>query len=113
MTFAEHERRLDAPVVGPDGKPNGTQRSALAALAKGGNAGAAKTLALHPCPPVFRSLYRHFQSLALWRTATGMGPAPLTLHDVEAYERRFAVRFRPGFLDLLKRLDAIALSQVG
>ncbi len=110
MAFAEHEHRLGAPVTHPDGKDAGTQRSHLLAAAEAGNVAARRTLDAHPCPAVFRSLYRHFQTLSLWRSAGGMGPSPLTLHDVAAYEARYGVRFFPGELDLLKRLDAIALT---
>jgi hypothetical protein len=107
VAFAEHQRRLDQRVEGAaDG---GTQRAHLAAAAAAGNAGARRTLALHPCPPVFRALWRHFQTLSLWRGASGMGPSPLTLHDVREYETRFGCAFLPGELLLLKRLDSITL----
>lgn len=107
MAFAEHQRRLDRPVEGAaDGA---TQRAHLVAAAKAGSDGARRTLAMHPCPPVFRDLWRHFQSLSLWRGASGMGPSPLTLHDVREYEARFGRTFLPGELLLLKRLDSITL----
>lgn len=61
-------------------------------------------------PRAFRAVWRHYQALDAWRSGGGMGPAPLTLADVEAYERRFKVTFLPGVLDLFKALDAVSLS---
>lgn len=43
-----------------------------------------------------------------------MGPAPITLHDIVAWEGRFfppGIRFGPAELDLMKRLDVLALSE--
>lgn len=91
----------------PDGR---TQREHLAALAKRGRADMAALLAQHPCPPAFRQLSEDYDTLAMWRGVGGFGPSPLTLADVDAYERRFGRRFLPGELDLVKRLDLIDLT---
>ncbi len=36
--------------------------------------------------------------------------APLTLHDLDAYERRYGVTFTADEADLLKRLDHVRLA---
>lgn len=87
------------------GKDTGSQRDHLAKTATG-----RAMIASVSCPPCFRTFYRHFRTLSLWRGASGMGASPLTLHDVDAYERRYGVTFLPGLLDLLKLLDADTLS---
>jgi hypothetical protein len=49
-----------------------------------------------------------------WRSTTGMGPAPLTLHDVAAWESRFlppGVRLNATEVELLKQLDIVALTE--
>ena len=93
-------------------RDTGSERDHLEAAAAKGNAAARATLTAHPCPPVFRSLYRDFMTLSLWRSAGGMGPAPLTLHDVREYETRMRPTrpFLAGELDLLKRMDAETLT---
>lgn len=93
-----------------DGESRGTQRDSLEALAKKGDAAARATLAKHPLPRAFRTLWRHFCAINHWRGAGGFGAAPLTLPDIDAYERRFGVVFMAGELDLIKQLDAITLA---
>ena len=70
------------------------------------------TLAAHPCPPVFAPFAREFRELSRWRPSGGFGPAPLTLQDIEAYERRLrgGRPFLPGELRLIKRLDLTVLA---
>lgn len=49
-----------------------------------------------------------------WRGATGMGPSPITLHDVAAWEARHlpeGVRLHASDLEILKRLDLLALTE--
>lgn len=88
----------------------GTVRDHLTSLAKKGKASAIADLAAHPLPRVWAHLWRHFRELSTWRGGGGMGPSPLTLADVSAYEARFGVTFLAGELDLLKRLDYASLA---
>lgn len=39
-----------------------------------------------------------------------MGLAPLTLHDLDAYERRYGIAIAPEDADVLKRLDFVRLN---
>lgn len=73
---------------------------------------ARERLAAHPCPPVMRRHLSDFRRVSRWRGGGGMGSAPLTLHDIEAYERRLrgGRLFTPGELDLFKRLDTVTLA---
>ena len=88
-----------------------TNRQHLAAVADK-SAAARRELAAHPCPPVFRAFLGVFHRMSEWRGVGGFGPAPLTLHDVEVFERRMrdGRAYLPGELDLLKRLDATLLT---
>lgn len=94
------------------GVDTGSEREHLQAAARQGHAGAQATLAAHPLPPGFAPLWRAFQRMQAWRGTGALGPAPLTLHDVEAYERRYQHRLQPGALAVLKRLDFAALAGV-
>lgn len=51
-----------------------------------------------------------FCDLDRWRGAGGMGPMPLTLHDLAAYEARFGVRLAASTVELVKQLDAVHLA---
>lgn len=51
-----------------------------------------------------------FVDLDAWRGAGGMGPMPLTLHDLAAYEARHGVRLDAATLAHLKLLDAVRLT---
>ena len=86
-----------------------TTREHLMAAGKG-NAKARALLSAHPIPRCLAHVWRHFRELSAWRGGGGMGPSPLTLSDVAAYEDRFGVRFLAGELDLLKRLDYATLA---
>lgn len=51
-----------------------------------------------------------FCDLDRWRGAGMMGLAPLTLHDLDAYERRYGIPIPPEDADLVKRLDLVRLA---
>lgn len=91
-----------------------TQRQHLETVATTSKVAAAE-LSKHPCPPVMRRHLSDFRRVARWRGSTGMGPASITLHDVEVYERRLRAGkpFTPGELDLFKRLDDAVLTSAG
>lgn len=63
-----------------------------------------------PLPDGMGWLWTVFLDLDRWRGAGGMGPAPLTLHDLAAYERRYGLTLSPDDADLLKRLDTERLA---
>ena len=58
-----------------------------------------------PLPPDGAWLWGVFLDLDRWRGAGGMGMAPLTLHDLEAYERKYGITLDAGDCDVLKHLD--------
>jgi hypothetical protein len=91
-----------------------TQREHLESVAAV-SAVARAQLAAHPCPPVMRRHLSDFRRVSRWRGAGGMGPAPITLHDIEVYERRLrgGKPFTPGELDLFRRLDDAVLTPAG
>lgn len=96
--------------VEPDGR---TTREHLESVAKR-SAGARRELEGPPLPRELVPLWDAFLDLHRWRGVGGMGPAPLTLADIEVWERRFfpeGMRFSPAELDLLKRLDTVALTE--
>ena len=67
-----------------------------------------------PLPAAFRPLWDAFMELHRWRGVGAMSMAPLTLHDIEAWERRYlprGCRLTPDDLDVLKRLDGAALTE--
>lgn len=78
----------------------------MAALAKRGSLRAQQQLDGPPFPHVLAELWRHFRALDRWRGGGGMGPMPLTLHDVDAYARHYGWTPTPPELDVLKALDA-------
>lgn len=97
-----------------DGKPTGTQREHLERSARGTSPTSARaraTLAAHPVPALLASLWRRFLDLSHWRGGGGFGASPITLHDVEAWERRFGYVLMPGELDVVKALDMAMLTE--
>lgn len=65
-------------------------------------------------PAAYEPLWECFLELHKWRGTTGMGPAPLTLHDVAAWEARYlpaGVRLDAADVELLKQLDIVALTE--
>lgn len=75
---------------------------------------ARKELVGPPLPGEWVPLWDAFLELHRWRGVGGMGSAPLTLRDIEVWERRFfpeGMRFSPTELDMLKRLDTVALTE--
>lgn len=62
------------------------------------------------CPPLFVGLWQSFLDLDRWRGGGGMGMAPLTLHDVEAWERRTGVTLSAEDCDVVKQLDIVRLT---
>lgn len=50
-------------------------------------------------------MWEAFKELSLQRR-TGLGPAPLTLTDIEAWSRLYRVQLSPWELDTLLQLDA-------
>lgn len=69
-----------------------------------------RLLAAHPLPDGCVALWSLFLDLDRWRGTSGMGPMPLTLHDVEAYERRHGVTVSAADCDALKTLDFVKLT---
>lgn len=60
-------------------------------------------------PPGGWDAWAAFLDLDRWRGVGMTGLAPLTLHDVDAYERRYGVALDA---DLMKRLDFARLAAV-
>ncbi len=90
-----------------------TTREHLQSVA-GRSASARRELEGLALPGELVPLWDAFLELHRWRGSGGMGPAPLTLGDIEVWERRFfpeGMRFGPAELDLLKRLDQVALTE--
>jgi len=63
-----------------------------------------------PLPADGAWLWDVFLDLDRWRGVGMMGLAPLTLHDLDAYERRYGLALSPEDADLLKRLDLVRLA---
>jgi len=90
-----------------------TTRDHLATVAKRSES-ARRELEGPAIPGELVPLWDAFLDLHRWRGSGGMGPAPLTLADVAAWEARFfpdGMRFGPAELDLIKRLDLVALTE--
>lgn len=117
MAFAEHAFAMQRRVG--TGAGAATQRDHLRQAAKGLTKGAAlaremlaKDDALR-CPVEHGPLYDAFLEMDRWRGAGGMGgPSPLTLHDVEAWQRLSGVTLHPQQVALVKRLDHVRLASL-
>lgn len=72
--------------------------------------GAQKELRGPTLPPELAWLWSVFCDLDRWRGAGMMGLAPLTLHDLDAYERRYGVTLAAEDADVMKRLDFVRLA---
>jgi len=109
VAYARHHFALAKPV-----KTGGTVRAHLTTLAKRGHAPSRKKLVGPPLPVLDAPLWETFLALHRWRGMGGMSVAPLTLSDVEAWERRFLppdTRLSDADLELVKRLDDAYLSE--
>lgn len=62
-----------------------------------------------PVPPVVRELWHTYMQLAASRR-TGMGMSPLTLADIDAWQRLHGVRLTPWELDTVIDLDAASMA---
>lgn len=51
-----------------------------------------------------------FLDLDRWRGVGMMGPSPLTLHDLDAYERRYGLTLSSEDADAVKRMDLTRLA---
>jgi hypothetical protein len=60
--------------------------------------------------PVERRLWNRFLELQRWRSGGGMSNAPITLPDIEAYERRYGVQLTAFETDCMKSLDLAFLN---
>lgn len=54
-----------------------------------------------------------YLSLQRWRGAGGMGNAPMTLHDLSAFEARYGYTLTPWEADCLNALDRAHLATMG
>jgi hypothetical protein len=61
-------------------------------------------------PDEYAALWGVFCDLDRWRGMGMMGMAPLTLHDLAAYEARYGIALGPDEADLLKRIDVARLN---
>ena len=63
------------------------------------------------CPVEWLGVWRGFQEMDRWRGAGGMGGAsPLSLQDVESWQRLYGVTLLPHEVDVVKRLDFLKLN---
>lgn len=82
----------------------------MESLARRGIASAKAQLAGPPLPREYADVWALFCDLDRWRGTGMMGLAPLTLHDLAAYEARFGFPIGPDVADLVKRLDFVRLA---
>jgi hypothetical protein len=75
-----------------------------------GSAAARRQLVAPALPVDGAWLWAAFLELDRWRGMGMMGPAPLTLHDLAAYEARYGVTLTPDEADAIKALDAERLA---
>lgn len=67
-------------------------------------------------PPISddaRQLWHRYLALQRWRGASSMGMSPITLHDIDAYERRYGEPFTSWETDVMKTIDLAFLASRG
>lgn len=69
-------------------------------------------LALPPFPNELDYLWRAFQRLRRRSGGAGLGPAPLTLAEIEAFQRLAGLRLAPWEVELLEDLDDALLAAI-